>query len=133
MFFVGLKISTLIVRPRYSFMENEIKDKIEQTERFMRLLWTIFLIILYACSFFIEYNFSGEQEEVPAGKVILTDLQHLFFFALMGMGFLIDLVRMRENRNNAYIFLLMTLFLGGFSGGIGAMQAQFILNIMGRG
>jgi hypothetical protein len=49
----------------------------------------------------------------------------------MGMGFLIDLVRMRENKNNAFLFLLLSLLLGGISGGIGALQSQFIFHIMG--
>ena len=51
----------------------------------------------------------------------------------MGLGFLIDLVRMRENKDNAFVFLLLALLLGGFSGGIGAMQSQFISRAMGGG
>ena len=70
---------------------------------------------------------------MTAGEVILNDLQKLFFFALMGIGFLIDLVRMRENKNNAFVFLLLTLFLGGFSGGIGTMQYKAISQILGGG
>ena len=112
-------------------MEQGSRGKIEQTERFMLTLWTFFLITLYACSFLVEYHFPGEREKISAGEIILNDLQKLFFFALMGIGFLIDLVRMRENRNNAFVFLLVTLLLGGFSGGIGAMQFQFISHVMG--
>ena len=84
---------------------------------------------------FISYriSFSVEQEEMTAGEMILNDLQKLFFFALMGIGFLIDLVRMREDKNKAFVFLLLTLLLGGFSGGVGAMQAQFIFHMMGEG
>ena len=112
-------------------MEPNTREKIEQTERFMLMLWTVFLIVLYMCSFLAEYHFPGEREEMAAGEMILNDLQKLFFFALMGIGFLIDLVRMRENRNNAFVFLLVTLLLGGFSGGIGAMQFQLISHAMG--
>ena len=114
-------------------MEQNARRKIKQTECAMITLWTAFLIILYVCSFLAEYHFSGEREEIATGEVILNDLQKLLFFALMGMGFLIDLVRMRENTNNAFVFLLLTLLLGGLSGGIGAMQFQFISQIMGRG
>ena len=66
------------------------------------------------------------------GRKVLGDLQRLFFFSLMGLGFLIDLVRMREDRNKAFIFLLLSLFLGGFSGGVGAIQYQ-VFNFIVRG
>ena len=111
-------------------MEQDAREKIEQTKQLMLMLWTVFLVVLYACSFLIEYHFPGEREEMTAGEMILNDLQKLFFFALMGIGFLIDLVRMREDKNKAFIFLLLTLLLGGFSGGVGAMQAQFIFHMM---
>jgi len=65
------------------------------------------------------------------GRKVLGDLQRLFFFSLMGLGFLIDLVRMREDRNKAFIFLLLSLFLGGFSGGLGAIQYQVFNFIVG--
>jgi len=111
-------------------MEPNTREKIEQTERFMLMLWTIFLIVLYMCSFLAEYHFPNEPEELVVGEKILNDLQKLFFFALMGMGFLIDLVRMRKNKNNAFVFLFLTLLLGGLSGGIGAMQSQFISSVI---
>ena len=101
-------------------MKQDAREKIEQTEQFMLMLWTTFLIILYVCSFLAEYHFPGEREEMAAGEMILNDLQKLFFFALMGIGFLIDLVRMRKNKNNAFVFLFLTLLLGGLSGGIGS-------------
>ena len=113
-------------------MEHNAREKIEQTKRFMLMLWTAFLIILYTCSFLSEYHFPNEREEIIAGEMILNDLQKLCFFALMGLGFLIDLVRMRENKDNAFVFLLLALLLGGFSGGIGAMQSQVISQITRR-
>ena len=103
-------------------MEQNVTNKIKQTEHFMIGLWSFFLIVLYGCSFLIEYHFGNKEEEIVVGKKILDDLQRLFFFALMGLGFLIDLVRMREDRNKAFIFLFLSLILGGFSGGIGAIQ-----------
>ena len=51
----------------------------------------------------------------------------------MGAGFLIDLVRMREDRNKAFIFLLLSVLLGGFSGGIGAIQYQVFYFASGGG
>jgi hypothetical protein len=107
-------------------------NKIKQTERLMLMLWSFFLIVLYMCSFLTEYHFPHEEEEMVLGRKILGDLQRLFFFSLMGLGFLIDLVRMREDRNKAFIFLLLSLFLGGFSGGVGAIQYQ-VFNFIVRG
>jgi hypothetical protein len=40
----------------------------------------------------------------------------------MFISFLIDIVEMRENRNKAYRFLLLSLLLGGISATISAMQ-----------
>ena len=57
----------------------------------------------------------------------------LFFFSLMGLGFLIDLVRMREDRNKAFIFLFLSLLLGSLSGGVGAIQYQVFNFIVGGG
>ena len=99
----------------------------------MLMLWAFFLIVLYACAFLIEYHFPHEEEEMVLGRKVLSDLQGLFFFSLMGVGFLIDLVRMREDRNKAFIFLLLSLFLGGFSGGVGAIQYQVFNFIVGEG
>ena len=114
-------------------MERDTRGKIEETQRFMLMLWAIFLIILYVCSFLVEYHFPGQEEDLVAGEKILTDLQKVFFFALMGMGFLIDLVNMRYDKNKAYVFLIWSLVLGGFSSGIGAMQYHVIFQIMGGG
>ena len=114
-------------------MEQDLTNKIKQTERFMIMLWTFFLVILYVCSFMTEYHYSHKEEEMVVGRKILNDLQRLFFFALMGAGFLIDLVRMREDRNKAFIFLLLSLLLGGFSAGIGAIQYQAFYYVLGGG
>ena len=114
-------------------MEQNTINKLKQTEQFMLMLWAFFLIVLYACAFLIEYHFPHEEEEMVLGRKVLSDLQRLFFFSLMGVGFLIDLVRMREDRNKAFIFLLLSLLLGGFSGGIGAIQYQVFHLIAGGG
>ena len=114
-------------------MEQNTINKLKQTEQFMLMLWAFFLIVLYACAFLIEYHFPHEEEEMVLGRKVLSDLQGLFFFSLMGVGFLIDLVRMREDRNKAFIFLLLSLFLGGFSGGVGAIQYQVFNFIVGEG
>ena len=67
------------------------------------------------------------------GRKVLSDLQRLFFFSLMGMGVLIDLVRMRQDRNKAFIFLFLSLLLGSFSGGIGAIQYWVFHYFLGEG
>ena len=112
-------------------MEQNTINKLKQTEQFMLMLWAFFLIVLYATSFLTEYHFPHDEEEMVLGRKVLSDLQRLFFFALMGMGFLIDLVRMREDRNKAFIFLLLSLLLGSFSGGIGAIQYQAFYYVLG--
>jgi len=114
-------------------MEQNLTNKIKQTEQFMIGLWAFFLIVLYVCSFLTEYHYPDKEEEILAGRKILSDLQRLFFFALMGAGFLIDLVRMREDRNKAFIFLMLSLLLGSFSGGIGAIQYQVFYYLLGGG
>ena len=115
-------------------MKNEgAINKIKETEHFMIMLWVFFLIIIYVFSFLIEYHYQLESTEVVAGKKILNDLKGVFFFGLMGMGFLIDLVRMRENKNKAFIFLLLSLLMGSLSGGIGAIQYQAFNYIAGEG
>jgi len=96
-------------------------------------LWAFFLIVLYVCSFLTEYHYPHKEEEIVAGRKILGDLQRLFFFALMGVGFLIALVRLREDSNKAFLFLLSSLLLGGFSGGIGAIQYQAFYHVLGGG
>ncbi len=98
----------------------------------MLVLWAFFLISLYACSFLVEYHFPHEEEREVLGRKVLGDLQKLFFFALMGMGFLMDLVRMRENKNNAFIFLFSSLLLGALAGGIGAIQYKFFDLLTGK-
>ena len=98
----------------------------------MLVLWAFFLISLYACSFLVEYHFPHEEEKEILGRKVLGDLQKLFFFALMGMGFLIDLVRMRENTNNAFVFLFSSLLLGALAGGIGAIQYKFFDLLTGK-
>ena len=114
-------------------MEQNTINKLKETEQFMLMLWAFFLIVLYTCSFLTEYHFSHEEEEMELGRKVLSDLQRLFFFSLMGVGVLIDLVRMREDRNKAFIFLLLSLLLGGFSGGVGAIQYQVFYFIAGGG
>ncbi|MDP6180970.1 MAG: hypothetical protein QGG48_13875, partial [Desulfatiglandales bacterium] len=98
------------------------QEKIEQTLYLMLMLWALFMIALYACSFLAEYHFPGTQEETLPGEKMLEDLQKVFFFALMGMGFLIDLVRIRQDRGQAFLFLVLSLAVGGFAGGVGALQ-----------
>ena len=130
--FSGLKNYTFVAKTNCLSMEQNTINKLKQTEQFMLMLWAFFLIVLYACSFLTEYHFPHE-EEVVLGRKVLSDLQRLFFFSLMGMGVLIDLVRMREDRNKAFVFLLLSLLLGGFSGGVGAIQYQVFHFVAGGG
>ena len=112
-------------------MGADALKKIKKTEQFMLALWAFFLIVVYVSSFLTEYQYPHEEGEIALGRKVLGDLQGLFFFALMGMGFLIDLVRMREDRKKAFVFLLLSLLLGSISGGVGAIQYQFFYYVTG--
>ena len=103
---------------------QDMQENIERTLHLMLMLWTLFLIVLYTCSFLADYHFPspGTREELLPGEKMLEDLQKVFFFALMGMGFLIDLVRMRQDKSQAFLFLGVSLLAGGFSSGVGALQ-----------
>ncbi len=105
---------------------QDMQEKTEQTLHLMLMLWALFMIALYACSFLAEYHFPGMREETLQGEKMLEDLQKVFFFALMGMGFLIDLVRMRQDRGQAFLFLVLSLAVGGFAGGVGALQYRAV-------
>jgi hypothetical protein len=94
--------------------------KIEETRELLLKIWSVLLLGLYGVGFLHEKMLV--QQTLESSEEILPDIAKLLFFAFMFISFLIDIVEMRENRNKAYRFLLLSLFLGGISATISAMQ-----------
>ena len=63
------------------FQMQDMQEKIEQTVHLMLMLWALFMIALYTCSFLAEYHFPGVREEMLPGDEMLGDLQKGFFFS----------------------------------------------------
>jgi hypothetical protein len=94
--------------------------KIEETRELLLKIWSVLLLGLYGVGFLHEKMLV--QQTLESSEEILPDIAKLLFFAFMFISFLIDIVEMRENRNKAYRFLLLSLLLGGISATISAMQ-----------
>ena len=94
--------------------------QIEETKELLLKIWAVLLMGLYGVGFLHEKMLV--QQTLEASEEILPDIAKLLFFALMFVSFLVDIVEMREDRNKAYRFLILSLFLGGFSATISAIQ-----------
>ena len=109
------------------------QDQITETLILLKKIWVLFLFVLLAMGMLTENYFPGERETPEKGEEILWNLQQLFFFGLMSIGFLIDIVQMRGDRNKAFIFLFLSLMLGGLAGMAGAMQYRLLALVLGLG
>jgi hypothetical protein len=94
--------------------------QIEETKELLLKIWAVLLLGLYGVGFLHEKMLV--QQTLEASEEILSDIAKLLFFALMFVSFLVDIVELREDRNKAYRFLLLSLFLGGLSATISAIQ-----------
>ena len=94
--------------------------QIEETKELLLKVWAFLLLGLYGVGFLHEKMLV--QQTLEASEEILPDIAKLLFFALMFVSFLVDIVEMREYRNKAYRFLLLSLFLGGLSATISAIH-----------
>ena len=94
--------------------------QIEETKELLLKIWAVLLMGLYGVGFLHEKMLV--QQTLEASEEILPDIAKLLFFALMFVSFLVDIVEMREDRNKAYRFLLLSLFLGGLSAPISSIQ-----------
>ena len=94
--------------------------QIEETKELLLKIWAVLLLGLYEVGFLHEKMLV--QQTLEASEEILPNISKLLFFALMFVSFLVDIVEMREDRNKAYRFLLLSLFLGGLSATISAIQ-----------
>jgi hypothetical protein len=107
------------------------QEKIAETLTLLKSVWALFLIAVYFIGFMNEYHFPGMREEPLEGEAILWNAQRVLFFGLMSVGFLIDVVQMREDRQKAFLFLFLSLVLGGLSNWISAIQFQVLSNLSG--
>ena len=107
------------------------EDPLTQTLILIQKVWALLLIALYFSGFMAEYHFPGVSETVSASEGILRDVEKVLFFGLMAAGLLVDVVRMREDRDKAFIFLFLSLLLGTFSGIVGSLQYQAISLLLG--
>ena len=94
--------------------------QIEETKELLLKIWAVLLLGLYGVGILHEKMLV--QQTLEASEEILPDIAKLLFFALMFVSFLVDIVEMREDRNKAYRFLILSLFLGGLSATISAIQ-----------
>jgi hypothetical protein len=107
------------------------QEKLADTLILLKRVWALFLIAVYFIGFMSEYHFPGIREEPLAGESVLWNAQRVLFFGLMFVGFLIDAVQMREDRQKAFLFLFLSLVLGGLSSWIPAIQFQVISYLSG--
>jgi hypothetical protein len=105
------------------------QEKLGETLTLLHQVWALFLIAVYFSGFMDEYHFPGNREEPLETEAILWNVQRVFFFGLMFVGFLIDLVQMRKDRQKAFLFLVLSLLLGGFSSWISALQCNILLQL----
>ena len=97
---------------------------INQTRELLLKVWSVLLMGLYGIGFLREKMLVQQAEALKVD--VLSDVAKLFFFALMFVAFLIDIVEMRQDKQKAYLFLFLSLMLGGLSATISAMQYHTI-------
>lgn len=107
------------------------QEKLAETLTLLQHVWVLFLIAVYFMGFMDEYHFPGNREEPLEAQAILWNAQRVLFFGLMFVGFLIDLVQMREDRHKAFLFLFLSLILGGASSWVSAIQCKIVFQIFG--
>ena len=104
--------------------------RLEETLILLKKIWVFFLIGLYAVCIYNERIFPGMREEPLEGEMILIKIQRVVFFGLMGLGLLTDIVQIRIDRSKAFLFLFLSLILGGMSN-LWAMGQAKLLNLFG--
>lgn len=108
----------------------EDKEKLEETFQFIKLIWALFMAALYLACFIDEYRFPGERSKPLEGEEAIWMVQNVLFFGLMGLGFLADLVQIKIDKTKAFLFLAMSLVLGGLASTIGALQFRIIKKLL---
>ncbi len=108
----------------------EGNEKLEETLQFIKLMWALFMAALYLTCFIDEYRFPGERSKPLDGEEDIWMVQNVLFFGLMGLGFLADLVQIKIDKTKAFLFLAMSLVLGGLASTIGALQFRIIKKLL---
>jgi hypothetical protein len=105
-------------------------DKFPETAILLKKIWVVFLIGLYSASFLNEYHFPGAREKPLDGENVLWQIQGVIFFGLMVLGLLVDLVEMRIDRKRAFLFLVISLLMGGLSTKVGEFHFKLFSYIL---
>ena len=100
----------------------ETENQIEVTLNLLKKIWVFFLIGLVAACFYNEARFPGFRDEPLAGEAFLWKIERVLFFGPLGLGLLTDIVQSRVDREKAFLFLFLSLILGGMSTVVGAYQ-----------
>ena len=100
----------------------ETENKVEETLILLKKIWVFFLIGLIAACFYNEAQFPGFRDEPLEGEAFLWKIERVLFFGLLGLGLLVDIVQSRLDREKAFLFLFLSLILGGVSTMVGAFQ-----------
>ncbi len=108
----------------------EDKAKLEETFQFIKMIWALFMAALYITSFIDEYRFPGERTQPLEGEEAIWLVQNVLFFGLMGLGFLADMVQIKIDKGKAFLFLSMSLVLGGLSSTVGALQFRLAKKLL---
>lgn len=103
-----------------------------ETQTLLLQVWAMLLIGMYSACFMNEYYYPGFRDQPLAGEEIFWQVQKVLFFGLLGMGFLVDIVQMRADRDKAFQFIFLSLILGGLSGFIGACQFKLVSGVFGQ-
>ncbi len=106
-------------------------ERLTETLDLVRNVWIAFLVALYGVGYLNAHFFPGIRQEPLDGEAIFWNLQRLFFFGMMAAGFLMDVIQMREDRNKAYRYLLLSLLLGGLSSTATMYQYEMFSKIFG--
>ena len=104
----------------------EEKAKLEETLTLIKTVWIFLLMALDLACFYNEYRFPGMREQPLDGEAVFWKAQRVLYFGLLGVGFLADIVQMRVDRKRAFIFLTLSLVLGGLATIAGAYQYRLV-------
>ena len=77
---------------------------IDQTRELLLKVWSVLLMALYGVGFLREKMLVQQAEALKVD--VLSDVAKLFFFALMFVAFLIDIVEMREDKKKGLPFFV---------------------------
>jgi hypothetical protein len=104
---------------------------LDEIKILLRQVWTFMLMGLYGIGVLQERALTLLAEVAQATESILPDMAKVLFLGLLFVSLLIDLVEMREDKDKAYQFLILSLIAGGLSATISAIQYHALVEILG--